>query len=90
MSDNESSFQDSELESDSWESTDNIIGDNSESSDQSEEDFTEFESQFEPYNEEPIAPPDYELNTEENDDPDGLSSQVLADREKGVIAVEEW
>ena len=90
MDEIEGSFHYSELESDSWESVDNNTEDNCESSDHIEEDFTEFESQFEPYNELPIAPPDYELNTEENDDPDGLSSQVLADREKGVIAVEEW
>ena len=57
----------------------------------SDSDLGEIESQFEPYTEEPLAPPDYDMSSgQESDDPDRLSPQTLADREEGLILVQNW
>ena len=74
-------------ESDNWESADY----DSQKSADSDSDLGEIESQFEPYTEEPLAPPDYDMSSgQESDDPDRLSPQTLADREEGLIPVQNW
>ena len=78
-------------ESDNWESTGDISENDSKNSSGSDSDLGEFESQFEPYTEEPLAPPDYDMsNGQETDDPDRLCPQTLADREEGLIPVQNW
>ncbi|XP_048585875.1 uncharacterized protein LOC125568239 [Nematostella vectensis] len=55
------------------------------------EEFAEVETQFEPYTDEPLAPPGYrEEVDEESNDPDGLRPQILADREDEIIPVQKW
>ena len=78
-------------ESDNWESAEDISENDSQKSADSDSDLGEIESQFEPYTEEPLAPPDYmSSGQEESDDPDRLSPQSLADREEGLIPVQNW
>ena len=82
-------------DSNEWESAENATENNSETSHETEtesdSDLGEFESQFEPYTEEPLAPPDYDMSSgQESDDPDGLCPQLLADREDGLIPVQNW
>ena len=77
-------------ESDNWESAEDISENDSQKSANSDSDLGEIESQFEPYTEEPLAPPDYVMSSgQESDDPDRLSPQTLADRE-GLIPVQNW
>ena len=78
-------------ESDNWESAEDISENDSQKSADSDSDLGEIESQFEPYTEEPLAPPDYDMSSgQESDDPDRLSLQTLADREEGLIPVQNW
>ena len=78
-------------ESDNWENAEDISENDSQKSADSDSDLGEIESQFEPYTEEPLAPPDYDMSSgQESDDPDRLSPQTLADREEGLIPVQNW
>ena len=67
-------------ESDNWESAEDISENDSQKSADSDSNLGEIELQFEPYTEEPLAPPDNNmLSRQESDDPDRLSPQTLAD-----------
>ena len=78
-------------ELDNWESAEDISENDSQKSADSHSDLGEIESQFEPYTEEPLAPPDYDMSSgQESDDPDCLSPQTLADREESLIPVQNW
>lgn len=85
--DSETMSQSSEGVSQASESLSEEFDQNSSNSDS---EMDELESQLEPYQEEPLAPPDYEEQAQGNDDPDGIMPQTLADREDGVIAIENW
>ena len=55
------------------------------------ENDTEFiESLFTPYTDEPIAPSDCAATEYDNEDPDWLAANILADREDGLIPLANW
>ena len=53
----------------------------------SENDTEVIESLFAP---KPIVPPDYAEAEDDNEDPDGLATKTLADREDSLIPLANW
>ena len=68
--------------------SESFIGDNEQNMSNRDSDIDEHDSQLEPYQDEPLTPPDYEEQDQGNDDPDGIRPQTLAEREDRVI--ESW
>ena len=56
----------------------------------SENDIEVIESLFAPNTDKPIAPPDYAEAEDDIEDPDGLATKTLADREDGLIPLANW